>query len=290
MEIATAGLLAGLASAGAQVANNAWNIGSTNKINARQEALMRESWAREDNAVQRRVADLKAAGLSPTLAAGSAAASSGPIKLNTPRSELDGVIGRSLEASSAVQALKTQSLQNANLKKQGELLDLQARYMGLPDWYVAGERIFGAQQFGDALKKVGPKLYEWINGLFTSPGSSAPDSVDVSKAVETNGASAGLSSDQMNSAVEQGLKNAGIDTRPDTSKSTNSIFNPSNYGKDVNDAAQNFVSQMIKDNKLDFETLGRLAKSMSTIYNISEGELQRLFAYYISKSGASISK
>lgn len=51
--------------------------------NAQNEMLTREAWARDDNATQRRVADLRAAGLSPTLAAGSPAGVSAPIKAGT---------------------------------------------------------------------------------------------------------------------------------------------------------------------------------------------------------------
>lgn len=49
----------------------------------------RKVWQREDTAVQRRVADLKAAGLSPTLAAGSAASTSAPIRVEAPQYRSD---------------------------------------------------------------------------------------------------------------------------------------------------------------------------------------------------------
>lgn len=50
-----------------------------------QKEAQETTWAREDNAVQRRAEDLKQAGLSPVLAAGSAAQTSGPITPIVPQ-------------------------------------------------------------------------------------------------------------------------------------------------------------------------------------------------------------
>ncbi|MDR0709334.1 MAG: hypothetical protein LBF77_04630 [Spirochaetaceae bacterium] len=65
-------------------------VGIANTVNSYRTAewmkyAQEKTWEREDNAVQRRVADLQAAGLSPTLAAGSSAQASSPIQVPSAR-------------------------------------------------------------------------------------------------------------------------------------------------------------------------------------------------------------
>lgn len=61
------------------------NVALQRQTNIENADMMYKSWNREDNAVVRRVQDLQNAGLSPVLAAGSAAGASSPIKMEAPK-------------------------------------------------------------------------------------------------------------------------------------------------------------------------------------------------------------
>lgn len=74
---------------GSKIAQGVANTGLSVWESLFRERQYKEQKQREDTAAQRRVADLRAAGLSPTLAAGSAAQSSTPISVTAPRVSLD---------------------------------------------------------------------------------------------------------------------------------------------------------------------------------------------------------
>lgn len=89
------------------------NISFQKDANAQNIALTREAWARDDTAVQRRVNDLINAGLSPTLAAGSAAGNASPAQVQAPHITKN-PIGSAIEFASAVGTVMQQF---ANVQK-----------------------------------------------------------------------------------------------------------------------------------------------------------------------------
>ena len=82
---AGAGILQNQTNAAAIEATNKANLQATRETNAQNLALTHEAWARDDNAVQRRTADLRAAGMSPLLAAGSSAGNTNPATMSAPQ-------------------------------------------------------------------------------------------------------------------------------------------------------------------------------------------------------------
>lgn len=101
------------------------------EVNAQNESLMREAWARDDTARQRMVADLEAAGLSKWLAAGASPMNSSPISLSAPQQtykadyDFGGAADAALHAYQNVLSNVRTEQETRNLRKNEILMNAQ---------------------------------------------------------------------------------------------------------------------------------------------------------------------
>jgi len=87
-----------------------------------QKKLQQQIFEREDNAVQRRKADLIAAGLSPVLAAGSAAGSGGIVSTTAPQGNSK-ALSEALNLAQQRESIKQTQAQTSLIEKQKEKID-----------------------------------------------------------------------------------------------------------------------------------------------------------------------
>lgn len=131
--IGTSAAILGLATALPSLANTYFqyqaqqdNLKEQKKWNTYNSWLQQALFNRDDNSILRRVADLRAAGLSPILAAGQGAGTSGPIPISGAKKDAINIGSLTAEAVSALNLMKMESEISAT-RAQEEYTRMQQR-------------------------------------------------------------------------------------------------------------------------------------------------------------------
>lgn len=154
-----------------------YNIATNERDYDYQKSLQREVFNREDNAVQRRMEDLKAAGLNPNLAAGSAASSGAVVGRSVTPTLSGNPVGTVLDSLSAQERLKMERYENWKNEKERKLFDYQNKT----------DQLAAAMEQAQLWKMIGvDKVYiKFVNG---TPRVYLPES-DIDSFKTKNGRS-----------------------------------------------------------------------------------------------------
>lgn len=101
-----------------------WNLRQEEEKRDYDRALQQEIFAREDTAVQRRAADLEAAGLSKTLAAGSAAQAGSVVRTEAPSMKANNAMAGAQLAMQVAQTKAGLKLNDAQIKQVNSVTEL----------------------------------------------------------------------------------------------------------------------------------------------------------------------
>lgn len=136
--------LAPVVSGVTQIAGTIGNLQNQEKNLAYTKDTQQTTWNREDNAVQRRAKDLEAAGLSKTLAAGSAAQTMAPIRTEAPQMDTTALSSGVDRLGSSAQTVLNLAQQKAQLDKtnsENMAIKLQAQKTSLENAFMASSNI-----------------------------------------------------------------------------------------------------------------------------------------------------
>ena len=133
-----------------------------------QKDLQKIMFKREDNAVQRRVADLKAAGLSPTLAAGSAASAGPVVSTQAPRMDSD------LSAYMALAQVGTMLANQQKAQTEADIAKQNLKQIKMDNYYLENRGLAPLELNQDwkarLLNLLYPKLEDALFGTDTKSG------------------------------------------------------------------------------------------------------------------------